>query len=235
MKHKTVLIVAAHADDEVLGCGGTIARHTAKGDVVYVVFLADGVTSRFSAQTSSQQANLAKREKAAKAAHHILGIREAHYLGFPDNRLDSVPLLDVVQALEAVIEKVRPEVIYTHHHGDLNVDHRIAHEAVLTACRPQPDHFVREIYAFEVLSSTEWSLPTTEHFMPQMFVEIPLDKKIEALRAYELEMRAAPHSRSMEHVKALAVHRGMSIGVVAAEAFMIVRIMRRFQKIENYG
>jgi LmbE family N-acetylglucosaminyl deacetylase len=224
-KHKTVLIVAAHADDEVLGCGGTIARHTAEGDAVYAVFLADGVTSRL----NSEKVDLTERENAAAIAHRILGIQEAHYLGFPDNRLDSVPLLDVVQSLEAVVEKLRPEVIYTHHRGDLNVDHRIAHEAVLTVCRPQPGHFVREVYAFEIMSSTEWLSPVAEYFTPQMFVEIPLlmlNKKIEALSAYELEMRAAPHSRSLEHIKALATHRGMSAGVVAAEAFMVIRSIK---------
>jgi LmbE family N-acetylglucosaminyl deacetylase len=221
---ETILVVAAHPDDEVLGCGGTLARHAEEGDAVHVVFLADGVSSRSSA--SSGMVN--ERENAAAAAHRILGIQSVHYLGFPDNRLDSLPLLDIVKALESILEKLAPDVIYTHHHGDLNVDHRIAHQAALTACRPQPGQNARQIYAFEVMSSTEWNTPVSEPFMPQLYVDITpwLDKKMAALSAYRLEMRESPHSRSLEHIKALAVHRGMCMGVLAAEAFMVTRICR---------
>jgi LmbE family N-acetylglucosaminyl deacetylase len=228
---KTVLVVAAHADDEVLGCGGTIARHVTEGDAAHVVFLADGVGSRSVGAASASQA-LRERKNAAAVAHRILGIQSAHHLGFPDNRLDSLPLLDIVKALESILEKLAPDVIYTHHHGDLNVDHRVAHKAVLTACRPQPGQCAREIHAFEVASSTEWNNPVIEPFTPQLYVDITpwLDKKMAALRAYQGEIRAAPHSRSLEHVEALAVHRGMCAGVAAAEAFMTIRMVRQAKK-----
>jgi LmbE family N-acetylglucosaminyl deacetylase len=221
---KTVLIVAAHTDDEALGCGGTIARHVAEGDIVYAVFMADGVSSR----AQADQEDLANRNAAAEHAREILGIRENVYLGLPDNRLDSLPLIEVIQRLEPIISKLQPNIIYTHHHGDLNVDHRITHQAVLTACRPMPGTHVQAIYAFEVMSSTEWATPIAEPFVPNHYVDISdqLNTKIAALQAYQLEMREAPHSRSLEHVTHLAHHRGHTVGVAAAEAFLTVRTVR---------
>lgn len=221
---RSIVVVAAHSDDEALGCGGTISRHAAAGDAVHLVFLADGVTSR----TGTSGVGLPEREAAAAQAHKCLGVRSVSYLGFPDNRLDSVPLLEIVQRLEEVLAPLAPEVVYTHHHGDLNVDHRITHEAVMTACRPLPGATVREIYAFEVMSSTEWGGPGVVPFVPQLSVDITphLDTKLAALAAYQLEMRPAPHSRSIEHIRALALHRGHSVGVHAAEAFMVVRVLR---------
>lgn len=218
---KTVLVVAAHTDDEALGCGGAIARHVAEGDTVYAVFLADGVTSR----PDATREELDQRNAAAERAHQILGINKAFMLGFPDNRMDSIPLLDIVQRLENVLDEVKPQVIYTHHHGDLNVDHRITHQAVITACRPVPGADVKEIYAFEVLSATEWNTPGMKPFTPNVFVDISdhLDSKIKALAAYELEMRDEPHSRSLKNANRLAEFRGNCIGVRAAEAFCLVR------------
>lgn len=221
---RSIVVVAAHSDDEALGCGGTLARHAAAGDDVHLVFLADGVTSR----SGASEAGRIEREAAAARAHKCLGVRSVSYLAFPDNRLDSVPLLEIVQRLEETLAPLAPEVIYTHHHGDLNVDHRITHEAVMTACRPLPGGTVREIYAFEVMSSTEWRGPGMVPFAPQLSVDISayLDTKLTALAAYQLEMRPAPHSRSIEHIRALALHRGHSAGVHAAEAFMVVRVLR---------
>lgn len=220
---KTILVVAAHADDEALGCGGTIARHVAEGDVVHVVFLADGVTSR----TGATAAEMAQRLASTELARQRLGISTTTFLGLPDNRLDSLPLLDVIQALEPIIQRHDPQIIYTHHGGDLNVDHCIAHQAVITACRPLPGSRVREIYAFEVLSSTEWG-DARQAFAPQVFVDITayLDQKIAALNAYAMEMRPAPHSRSLDNIRALANYRGHCTGVMAAEAFMALRILR---------
>lgn len=221
---KCVLVVAAHADDEALGCGGTIARHAAEGDAVYAIFMADGVSSR--PQTNTVE--LLKRNSAAEEARKILGIRENFYLGLPDNRLDSLPLIEVVQRLDPIIRKLQPNIIYTHHHGDLNVDHRVTHEAVLTACRPMPGSSVQAIYAFEVMSSTEWATPFAGPFAPNHYVDISnqINTKLDALRAYQLEMRDAPHSRSIEHLTHLAHHRGHTVGVTAAEAFVTVRTVR---------
>lgn len=221
---KTVLVVAAHTDDEALGCGGTVAKHVAQGDTVYAVFLADGVTSR----PDANEHELTERNACAKQAHKILGIKQSFLLGFPDNRMDTVPLLDIVQKLERVVDDAQPQIVYTHHHGDLNIDHRITHQAALTACRPVPDTPVREVYAFEVLSATEWNTPSANFFTPSFFVDISdyLEIKMQALAAYELEMREAPHSRSIINVRHLAELRGNSVGVDAAEAMMPVRVVR---------
>lgn len=219
-----VLVVAAHADDEVLGCGGTLARHVAEGDRVHVLYLADGVTSRGGDDAHAQQ----RRLRASELACEALGVGEMSFLGLPDNRLDSLPLLDVVQPLEALLARIRPRVVYTHHQGDLNVDHQVAQQAVLTACRPLPGQSVREILAFEVVSSSEWSNPGLLPFLPNHFVDITgyQETKQAALECYVEEMRAAPHSRSPQHVAALALHRGHSVGVEAAEAFMVLRRVR---------
>lgn len=221
---KTVLVVAAHSDDEALGCAGTIARHVAEGDTVYAVFLADGVSSR----DGHDQEELERRIKATEQARQILGIHSFEYLGLPDNKLDSLPLIDIIQPLENAISRIDPDIIYTHHNGDLNVDHRLAHQAVLTACRPLPNSSVREILTFEVMSSTEWNSPNHLPFLPNLFVDVSqyMEKKVASLQAYALEMRDSPHSRSVEHLKCLAQHRGHCVGVEAAEAFMVMRIVR---------
>lgn len=217
-------MVAAHSDDEALGCGGTIARHVAEGDTVYAVFLADGVSSR----DGSGAPELDMRMEAAECARQILGIAKNYYLGLPDNRLDALPLVEVIQPLERVIAEVKPQVVYTHHYGDLNVDHRIAHQAVMTACRPLPGVSVKEIYTFEVMSSTEWNSPGYMPFLPQCAVDISsyLAIKQAALKAYAQEMRTFPHSRSEDHIVALAHHNGAINGFSAAEVFMVARLLR---------
>ena len=217
---KQILVVVAHPDDEVLGCAGTIARHVSDGDKVYVVFMSDGVTSRTGVESNEVEV----RKQAAKDASNILGIVQSlRFLGFPDNRMDTVALLDIVQTLEQVINEIEPEVVYTHHSGDLNIDHKITHQAVMTACRPQPGFCVREIYSFEVLSSTEWS--TNNPFIPNYFVDISdiLELKISAIKAYNSELRLFPHARSIESIEALVKYRGASVGVHAAEAFRLER------------
>lgn len=221
---KCVMIVAAHTDDEVLGCGGTIARHVSEGDNIYAVFIADGVSSR----GKNNENEYKDRKSAAEEARKILGIRENYYFELPDNRLDSIPLIEVVQRLELIIDELKPAAIYTHHGGDLNVDHRITNQAVLTACRPIPSSFVREIYSFEIMSSTEWSTTNSDIFSPNYFVDIggQLDIKMKAIGSYANEMRDTPHSRSKEHIKYLAHHRGHSVGMDAAEAFMMLRFLK---------
>ena len=221
---KTVLVVAAHADDEVLGCGGTIARHVEEGDTVHIVLMADGVYSR----KESSETDFARRIMASKRAQSILGVSFSQSLELPDNKMDSVPLLEIVQTLEPILAEIQPSVIYTHHHGDLNIDHRLTHDAVMTVCRPVPNLSVREIYGFEVLSSTEWATKQNSPFLPDYFVDITrqLQTKLDALEAYAEEMRKPPHSRSIAHAEALAHHRGYSIGVDAAESFEVYRIIR---------
>ena len=221
---KSILVVVAHADDEALGCGGTIARHVAEGDCVHLVVMADGATSRIEATNVNVEHRKAVMENAIK----ILGITEVFSLGLPDNRMDSIPLLEIVQDLEPIIQRISPSVIYTHHYGDLNIDHRQTYEAVMTACRPLPGSTVKEIYGFQVLSSTEWSAPQNTPFLPNLFVNIneQLSIKIRALQAYGEEMCPVPHSRSVEHAEVLAQHSGYNIGIQAAEEFVVYRIIR---------
>lgn len=217
----TVLVVAAHSDDEALGCAGTIAKHVESGDDVFVVFMTDGVAARGSDKGSDM------RHAASEAALSILGVRKAYRFDFPDNQMDTIPLLSVTKKIEAVMEEIFPSIIYTHFSGDLNVDHQITHKAVMTACRPQSRCSVKEIYCFEVLSATEWNSKTSPAFLPQKIVDITKqwDRKTAVLECYNTEMRNFPHSRSFECVKALACLRGASHGVSMAEAFYIERII----------
>jgi len=220
---ETVLVIAAHSDDEALGCSGTMAKHVAAGDQVHVLFMADGVGSRKSVANEASE-RLSSAEKAAK----ILGVIWMQNLNFPDNKMDTVALLDVAQAVENKIDEIQPNIIYTHHLGDLNVDHQITHKAVMTACRPQPGFCVKEIYAFEVLSSTEWQTPGLMPFIPNLFVDISgyIEIKREVLENYSVEMRESPHSRSIANIINLARVRGSSIGVNYAEAFVLLRELK---------
>lgn len=215
-----ILVIAAHPDDEALGCGGAIAKHSRDGDTVHILFLADGVGARGSKDS------LEERNEAAFKAAEILGAQPPRFLDLPDNRMDSMELLAVVQPIEKVIEELKPEVVYTHHRGDLNVDHAITHKAVMTACRGLPDHPVRQILSFEVPSSTEWQTPEPSlAFVPNWFVDIAevYELKQKALEAYAEEMRDFPHARSFKALEALATWRGASVGVPVAEAFKLER------------
>lgn len=221
---KTILVVAAHPDDEALGAAGTLARHAAEGDQVHIVFLADGEGARGSVD------NLSNRRQAAQAAGKVMGAISVQFEDFPDNQMDTVPTLNVAQSVEKIIAQIKPDIIYTHHGGDLNIDHQITHRAVLTACRPQPDFCVKEIYGFEVLSSTEWASPDQDNaFRPVHHVDISkyYAHKKKALECYDSEMRDFPHARSYEAVEALATLRGVQVGLNKAESFTIIRSIKR--------
>lgn len=224
---KKVLVVAAHPDDEVLGCGATIARHAKVGDEVHVVILAEGVTSRDKVrERNSHTMELSKLAKDAHAANKILGVHSVTLHDLPDNRLDSVNLLDVVKLVEDYVQAIKPDILYTHHIGDVNIDHRRIHEAVITATRPQPGQTVKTLLFFEVQSSTEWQPPGSgPPFAPNWFVDISstLALKMKALRVYKTEMRPWPHSRSCEAVEYLARWRGATVGCEAVEAFVVGR------------
>lgn len=229
MINKKVLVVAAHPDDEVLGCGATIAKHVRNGDEVHVLILAEGVTSRDTVRDRERHSQeLLSLQASAQRANALLGVKSVAFGSFPDNRMDSVDLLDIVKVIEEVKEKVKADVIYTHHYGDVNVDHQVISRAVVTACRPLPDNQIKTILFFEVPSSTEWqaaSLAMT--FQPNWFVEVNelLALKLGALKAYESEMRPWPHPRSIAAVEHLAKWRGATIGADAAEAFTLGRHM----------
>ncbi len=229
MTNESVLVVAAHPDDEVLGCGGTIARLSDEGYEVHVLIVAEGVTSRAEQRDrKTKESELSELTRCARAANAILGSASLQVRDLPDNRMDGVELLDVVKVVEAEIARLRPHLLLTHHGGDVNVDHRVLHEAVIVACRPQPEHPVRQLLFFEVASSTEWRPPgVTGNFLPNCFYDIgpQLKRKLDALKAYSTEIRAFPHPRSVEAVEHLACWRGATVGCQAAEAFMVGRII----------
>lgn len=224
---RTVLVLAAHPDDEVLGVGGAIARHAAAGDAVHIVIAAEGATARDSARdAAARQSELNSLEQAGRAAAAALGASSVRFLGFPDNRCDRVELLDLVKAVESAIDETHPHTVYVHHAGDVNIDHRRLHEAALAACRPQPGHCVKRLLSFETPSSTEWTPPgSLPPFQPNLFVDIaPVwPRKLAGLEAYRQEMRPWPHPRSVQAVEHLARWRGATAGVEMAEAFMLLR------------
>lgn len=222
---KSILILAAHPDDEALGCGGLIAKLTDEGATVHVAFLADGVFSRTGTEKEQQQ-ELLTRRMAAQAACKVLGVSSVSFDNFPDNRMDTVALLDIAKTIEKLIAKYSPDTVLTHHAGDVNIDHRRIHEAVTIACRPQVGSIIKTVLFFEVPSSTEWQFPgSASVFFPNWFVDVSntIDRKLAALDCYADEMRSWPHPRSAQGVKHLAHWRGATIGVDSAEAFMLGR------------
>lgn len=218
-----VMVIAAHPDDEVLGCGGTIARHVADGDSVQVLFVADGETSR-------GMKALPNRNFMAHEAGKVLGFTP-WFMDYRDQMLDTVPLLEITKQIEVHAFMIKPTVVYTHHAGDLNLDHRIVHQATMTAFRPLPGSSVTAIYTFEVPSSTEWGTG----FVPNHFVNIDcmagdktaFGKKFAALHCYDKEMRERPHARCYDAVSSLIELRGFACGLHGAEAFMTLRSIVR--------
>jgi LmbE family N-acetylglucosaminyl deacetylase len=218
MKNK-ILVVVAHPDDEVLGMGGVILKLT-KNNEVSLLILSNGEGSR-----ESEPKEKERLEQARKVAKE-LGVKNIFFEDLPDNQFDSMVLLSVVKKVEKVVEEIKPEIIYTHHSNDLNIDHRTTFQAVLTACRPQPNFFVRKILTFETLSSTEWQQKNPENmFYPNEYVDITntIDKKIEILRIYKNELANFPHPRSEKGVRILSEYRGMEVGYKNAEAFQVIR------------
>jgi LmbE family N-acetylglucosaminyl deacetylase len=225
----THLIIAAHPDDEVLGCGGTIARLSQQGQEVFIAILGEGITSRYEQRDQVDQQLVFALHTRSRQAAGVLGAKEVFFYNLPDNRFDTVPLLDVVKIIEDLIVQLQPSIIYTQHGGDLNVDHTIVYRATLTATRPTSGHTVRELYAYEVASSTEWSFQRfMPVFQPNVFNDISdtLELKIQAMQCYESEARPFPHPRSPEALCAIAQRWGSVVGYPAAEAFELVRAMR---------
>ena len=226
----TILVIAAHPDDEVLGCGGTIARFAAEGYEVYTLILGEGITSRDdSRDRNKREEKIRELKEQTEDANKILGVKKIHAFDFPDNRFDTVALLDIIKVIEKVKKDVGPDLVFTHFHGDLNIDHQLTFKAVMTACRPTKGDSVKEIYSFEIPSSTEWNVPSSlTYFMPDYFVNInkSLEIKINALKEYETELRDFPHPRSLKAVELNAKHWGVKMGFEAAEAFKTIRIIK---------
>jgi len=220
-----ILIVAAHPDDEVLGCGGTIARLLGERNIeVATLILGEGVTSRDkNRDRDSRKREIESLKKNIIDANRVLGIEKVFSFDFPDNRFDSVALIDIIKVIEEVKQSFMPDTIFTHFVNDMNIDHTITNKAVLTATRPMSDEPVKEIYAFEVLSSTEWNFPLS--FSPDVFIDIGnnLKKKQEAMGIYNNELRQFPHPRSIEGIELNAKNWGMKVGLMYCEAFQTIR------------
>jgi len=222
------LVVAAHPDDEVLGCGATLAKLAADQEV-HILILGEGATSRYASGSAAVQGEVARLQAAARAGAAIIGAQSITLDSLPDNRFDTVPLLDVVRRIEQIIQQIRPAAVYTHHPGDINIDHRITFQAVLTATRPVPQQAVQELYAFEIPSSTEWGFQQLQpSFKPNVFVDVhtTIEIKLKAMAQYESESRAFPHPRSPEALRNLARRWGSVVGVECAEAFELIRSIR---------
>lgn len=222
---RNVLVVAAHPDDELLGAGATVRRLVNEGATARALILAEGITSRSDHREDADSAELAELRQDAQAASKVIGYESLDLCGFPDNRMDQLDLLDVIKAVSGYIDRYRPTAIFTHHAGDLNIDHEIVCRAVLTACRPVGDDPVKRIYAFETPSSTEWNYVYANSFCPNVYFDVTetLECKIEGMSKYRSESATFPHPRSAEALRALAAYRGSNVGCSYAEAFMLLR------------
>ena len=224
----TILVVAAHPDDEILGCGATIARLSASHEV-RIAILGEGITSRSEIGDADRERQLRALHEQAQTAGRIVGAAGVEVGALPDNRFDSVPLLQIVKSVETLVDRFGPEIVYTHHPGDLNIDHALTFRAVLTATRTTRGCPVRELLAFEIASSTEWAFQQLQPpFRPSVFVDVSatIDRKLEAMATYEGETRPFPHPRSAEALRTQARRWGAVVGMEYAEAFEAVRILR---------
>lgn len=217
---QSIVVIAPHPDDEVLGCGGAIARHTDCGDDVHVV-----AVTRADPVLYPESEEIAFRQEVA-AAHQLLGVATTTYLDFPAPRLDTIAGYELADAIAQVIRQLHPHTVYLPHHGDLHTDHRRVYEATLVATRPVNGCSVRQLLGYETLSETDWSPPRADSaFLPTVFIDIQpyLATKLKAMTCYGTELKPFPHPRSLEALSALATLRGATAGLVAAEAFTLIR------------
>lgn len=224
---KKILIVAAHPDDEVLGCFGTVSKLIKEGYEAYTLILGEGKTSRLDTrkvEENKEQLEILNDE--IKKANDIIGIKKCFVYDFPDNRFDSVDLLDIIKVISKIKEEIKPDIIFTHYENDLNIDHKITYQAVITATRPIENESVKEIYSFEILSSTEWQYPIS--FSPDVFFDIQdtMELKLNAMRCYKSELCLYPHPRSLEGIELNAKYNGIRVGKNYVEAFKSVRVIK---------
>lgn len=224
---KKILIVAAHPDDEVLGCFGTVSKLIKEGYEAYTLILGEGKTSRLDTrkiEENKEQLEILNDE--IKKANDIIGIKKCFVYDFPDNRFDSVDLLDIIKVISKIKEEIKPDIIFTHYENDLNIDHKITYQAVITATRPLENESVKEIYSFEILSSTEWQYPIS--FSPDVFFDIQdtMELKLNAMQCYKSELCLYPHPRSLEGIELNAKYNGMRVGKNYVEAFKSVRVIK---------
>lgn len=220
-----VLVIVAHPDDEILGVGGTIRKHVDNGDLVNCLILGEGLTSRKGKRSDTDKFSITSLHEDAKIAGKILGFEQIYFESLPDNRFDSIELLNIIKIVEKYVDELKPNIIYTHHRGDRNIDHRLTYEAVLTACRPVGEYSVKEIYSFETPSSTEWDFTyKSNSFMPNVFIDIEgtIQNKLEAMKCYVTEIKDYPHPRSLEALSIIAKRWGIVVGKKYVEAFELI-------------
>lgn len=215
-----ILVIAPHPDDEVLGCGGTIAKHVSGGDEVCLCI----ITKAYPPEWSEDDIKI-RREEVLEVSE-VLGIKNTYFLDLPTVKLDTIPQKELNEAIAQVMSEVRPEVVYIPHRGDVNKDHRLVFDAAIVATRPKTGSTINKVLSYETSSETEWAAPSVASaFIPQLYVDISdkVEIKLKTLSAYKTELKEYPHPRSLETVSALARMRGSTIGVEAAEAFMVIR------------
>ena len=217
---KKILAIAPHADDEIIGLGGTLVKHITQGDEVYVCIATRGVAPLFSDEFMEQL------RAETLASHKLLGVKKTFFLEFPSVMLDSVPRYELNGAMMKVFNEVQPEVVYIPHFGDMQKDHALVSEAAMVCVRPKYSYKVVGVYAYETLSETEWSIPHAANaFIPQRYGDVTttMEKKLQLLQCYKSQVAKFPNPRSLEAVTALAKYRGATVGVAAAEAFAVIR------------
>ncbi|WP_321307501.1 PIG-L family deacetylase [Marinifilum fragile] len=229
LRNKRIMVVVAHPDDELLGQGGTINKLSKECNcITRAIILGEGITSRDDIRDSEKwNKELEIHRSNMKMAAEKIGYDSIEAYNFPDNRFDSVDLLDIVKVIEKEKEEFQPDVIFTHHGGDTNIDHRVTFDAVMPSIRPMKDEIVKTVLTFETPSSTEWQAPNyPNYFRPNVFIQLSeknIDAKIQGMEHYEYESRKYPHPRSPEALKTIAKRWGINVGYDFAEAFMLVR------------
>ena len=222
---KRVLVIAAHPDDEVLGCGGAVAKMSNLGVECHLLIVTDGSSAQYRDSDHLHEIIEAKK-KETKGCADILGFKSIHYGKLPDMKLDSTPHIRINQVIENVIDEVQPDTVFTHFWGDVNRDHQEVYKSTLVAVRPVMGQVVKELYCYRVPSSTEWTPNKADTmFMPNYFVDIEnfAEQKYKAFACYSTELREYPHPRSVQYLREADKTAGLRVGLYCAEEFMLLR------------
>jgi len=231
LRNKRIMVVVAHPDDELLGCGATMNKLiTEHNCICKAVILGEGITSRSEQRDPTKWEQELNEHKAnIEKARKCIGYESVGVYDFPDNRFDTVALLDIIKVVEKEKEEFKPDIIFTHHGGDVNIDHQRTFESVITATRPMKDEMVKVIITFETPSGTEWRASSDpRHFIPNLFISISeenLKAKIKGIESYQFEMRDFPHPRSAEALRNLAQRWGIVVGSQLIESFQLIRFI----------
>lgn len=221
-----ILVIAAHPDDEIYGLGGTIAKYCEEGHEVYTLIVTEGCTSQYPGNSTI----IEQKKEEAKQSNSILGVKEVIFADMPDMKLDTVNHVELNKVIETVIKEINPDIVYTHHKGDANKDHKLIYESTLVAVRPTQWCNIKKLYTYDVPSSTEWGSPMSESvFIPNTFVDIEkyVDLKADAIRKYNSELREYPHPRSVESVEIYDKANGVRVGMKSCEAFCLIRELNK--------